>query len=168
MVSGQSHRLGGPPPPRRTTNAIGLISAIGPSRQAPAARGFTLVEILVALAVTAIALLAGMQASGALTRLSERQSDQLLAQLCADNELAKVRLSRQLPGAGRSDQPCTQAGIEYRVAVEVMPTPNPNFRRVDVRVHPTTGLAGTAGTAASSRTSADTTLLQVSTVVGRY
>lgn len=134
-------------------------------------RGFTLVEILVALAVTAIALMAGMQASGALVRLSERQSDQLLAELCADNELAKVRLSRQLPGVGRSDQPCTQAGVAYRVAVEVLTTPNPNFRRVDVRVHPTAGQAGTAGNAGSSMTAStdtDTTLLQVSTVVGRY
>ena len=58
------------------------------------ARGFTLIEILVALAVVSIALMAGMKATGALTQMSGRQEDQLLAQLCADNELAKVRLSR--------------------------------------------------------------------------
>lgn len=135
-------------------------------------RGFTLVEILVALAVTAIALMAGMQASGALTRLSERQSDQLLAELCADNELAKVRLSNQLPSVGRSDQTCTQAGTAYRVAVEVLSTPNPNFRRVDVRVHPsaTTSAATASATSATpgGGTNASTTLLQVSTIVGRY
>jgi general secretion pathway protein I len=116
-------------------------------------RGFTLIEILVALAITSIALMAGMQASNALTSLSQRQGDQLLAQVCADNELAKVRLSRQLPGVGRNETTCNQASQTFRVALEVQGTPNPNFRRVDVRVHP------------SER---DITLLQVSTVVGRH
>lgn len=123
-------------------------------------RGFTLIEILVALAITSIALMAGMQASNALTSLSQRQSDQLLAQVCADNELAKVRLSRQLPGVGRNETTCTQASQTFRVALEVQGTPNPNFRRVDVRVHPADPNRSTA--------ERDITLLQVSTVVGRH
>ena len=45
--------------------------------------GFTLVEVLVALGIVAIALTAGLQASSALTRHPNRQSDMLLAQLCA-------------------------------------------------------------------------------------
>ncbi|MBA4255911.1 MAG: type II secretion system protein GspI [Polaromonas sp.] len=135
-----------------------------PHRQDPAphARGFTLIEILVALTVVSVALVAGLQATGALTRLSARQSDQLLAQLCADNELAKLRLSRQLPGAGSSASVCTQAGQRLAVVVDVLPTPNPHFRRVDVRVN--TSLASDDAT---SRAPA-VTLLQVSTVVGRY
>jgi general secretion pathway protein I len=119
--------------------------------------GFTLVEILVALAVVAIALVAGMQSSASLTRMSERQSDQLLAQLCADNELANVRLSRQMPGVGNSTRACTQAGRNLVVQVAVLPTPNPNFRRVDVRVN-TPGGDGPSVI----------TLLQLSTVVGRF
>lgn len=130
------------------------------ARACTAQKGFTLIEILVALAITSIALMAGLQASSALTRLSQRQSDQLLAQLCADNELAKVRLSRQLPGVGRNETTCTQARQTYRVALEVLGTPNPNFRRVDVRVHP-----ADPDRPASER---DITLLQVSTVVGRH
>ena len=50
--------------------------------------GFTLIEVMVALAITAIALMAGLQATGALTRNATRQSDVLLAQLClAMNDL---------------------------------------------------------------------------------
>ena len=127
-------------------------------------RGFTLVETLVALSVVAIALTAGLQATGALTKLSERQGDQLLAQLCAENEMAKVRLSRQMPGVGTSVVACPQAGQTFSVVVEVLPTPNPNFRRVDVRVQ----APGLQGIASPSGDRAAITLLQLSTVVGRF
>lgn len=126
--------------------------------------GFTLVETLVALSVVAIALSAGLQATGALTRLSERQADQLLAQLCAENEMAKVRLSRQMPGVGTSSALCPQAGRNFPVAIDVLPTPNPNFRRVDVRVQ-----APDATTSLSlGGAPVGITLLQLSTVVGRF
>ena len=59
--------------------------------------GFTLIEVLVALSIVAVALAAGTQAMQALTSNAARQSDVLLAQLCAENELIKIRLSRQLP-----------------------------------------------------------------------
>ena len=97
-------------------------------------RGFTLVEVLVALAIVAIALTAGLRATLALTRTAERQTDQLLANLCAENELAKVRLLKQMPGVGDSAMACDQAGRVLTVALSVRPTPNPNFRRVDAQV----------------------------------
>jgi type II secretion system protein I len=62
--------------------------------------GFTLIEVLVALAIVAIALTAGLQATASLTNNAQRQSSVLLAQLCAENELVKVRLARQMPGVG--------------------------------------------------------------------
>ena len=54
------------------------------------ARGFTLVEVLVALGIVAIALLAGSQASNALVRNSARQTDITLAHVCAENALVAV------------------------------------------------------------------------------
>lgn len=96
--------------------------------------GFTLVEVLVALAIVATALLAGVQATNALTRHAQREADVLLAQLCAENELVKVRLARQMPDVGDGTQACTQAGRELAVAVHVRPTPNPSFRRVEAQV----------------------------------
>ena len=118
-------------------------------------RGFTLIEVLVALAVVAITLTAGLQATGALTRASARQSDQWLAQLCAENELTRLRLQRQLPGVGDSEYACIQAGREMRVRIAVAPTPNPNFRRVDAVVE--------------AMVDADTVrLISLSTVLGRF
>ena len=117
----------------------------------PAARGFTLIEVLVALAIVAIALMAGLQATTALTRNALRQSDIVLAQLCAENELVKARLSRQMPSVGDSSLTCEQAGRQLQVVTIVRPTPNPSFRRIDAQV-----LDG------------DNSILRLSTIIGRY
>ena len=114
-------------------------------------RGFTLIEVLVALAIVAITLMSGLKISGALTRNAQRQGDVLLAQICADNALYQLRLSQQLPGVGTSRIPCTQVGRNLEVALTVRTTPNPSFRRVDAQVF-----------------DASTPLLNITTVLGRY
>lgn len=121
------------------------------NRLRPAPRGFTLIEVLVALAIVAVTLIAGLQATASLTRNTSRQTERVLAQLCAENALAQVRLSRQLPDVGDSTRPCEQAGRTLDLRLLVQPTPNPNFRRVEARV----ALDGMP-------------LLQLGTVVGRY
>ena len=105
-----------------------------PSFKRDHSSGFTLIEVLVALGIVAIALGAGVQATLALTRNAERQSDVLLAHLCAENELIKVRLAKQMPGVGDTRVACEQAGRSLAVALTVRPTPNPNFRRIDAQV----------------------------------
>jgi general secretion pathway protein I len=96
--------------------------------------GFTLVEVLVALAIVAVALAAGLRSSGALVQNAQRQSEQLLAQLCAENELVRLRLGRQLPAIGQGDFDCEQGGQTLQGSLVVSATPNPNFRRVEARV----------------------------------
>jgi general secretion pathway protein I len=103
------------------------------TRRAGAA-GFTLIEVLVALTIVAVALIAGLRSTASLSRDTQRQADTLLAHLCAENELIKLRLSHQMPGIGDSDVLCEQAGRSLTVKVAVRPTPNPNFRRVDAQV----------------------------------
>lgn len=126
------------------------------ARRSP--HGFTLIEVLVALAVVAVTLLAGLQASAALTRASERQEEQWLAELCAANELARLRLVRQLPGTGTTTVGCEQGRRQLQVRLTVQTTPNPNFRRIDAAVlRPTADGETEAGV-----------LLQVSTVMGRF
>lgn len=118
---------------------------------ASSSRGFTLIEVLVALSIVAIALLAGLQATSALTNNALRQSDVMLAHICAENELVKTRLSRQMPGVGDTVTACEQAGRSLQVTLSVRPTPNPEFRRVDAQVRD-----GAAS------------ILQIATVVTRY
>ena len=117
-----------------------------------AARGFTLIEVLVALAIVAITLAAGIKAAGALTGNAQRLIDISAAQWCADNQLTGLRLARQFPGVGDSDFSCEQLGVAYTGRLVVRPTPNPNFRRVDAV------LADPAGQP----------LLTLSTVLSRY
>jgi general secretion pathway protein I len=115
------------------------------------ARGFTLIEVLVALGIVAVALVAGMQATAALTNNAQRQSDTLLAHICAENELARMRLAHQYPAVGETDQACEQAGQAFTVRINVSPTPNPSFRRVDAQV-----------------LDARSAILRLSTIMGRY
>ena len=98
------------------------------------APGFTLIEVLVALAVLAVTLAAGLKAAGALTGNAARQVEVTAAQWCADNQLTNLRLSRAFPGVGSTEFKCEQLGRVYPGTVKIQGTPNPNFRRVDVQV----------------------------------
>jgi general secretion pathway protein I len=114
--------------------------------------GFTLIEVLVALTIVAIALFAGTQATSALARSSQRQTDLLLAQICADNALYSMRLSRQRPNVGESSGECAQGNRLFTVQLQVNPTPNPSIRRIQVNVSDAQQQYG---------------ILQLSTVMGR-
>ena len=119
-------------PSRRTLSAITAPSPR--KRSLYKTGGFTLIEVLVALSIVAIALLSGLKATGSLSRNADRQTTSMLGQICAENELIRLRLRRQLPDTGNSQIDCPQAGRSLQVNLSVRPTPNPNFRRVDARV----------------------------------
>lgn len=88
------------------------------------APGFTLIEVMVALAIVALALAAGLRAAGALTDNAQRLADVTAAQWCAENQLIELRLQGALPGTGDSEFSCTQLGRSYRGTVSVLPMPN--------------------------------------------
>ena len=113
-------------------------------------QGFTLIEVLVALFMVALTLITGIKASSTLMQSAERQQSTLLAQLCIDNYLVGLRLSKQLPGTGEQLSVCQQAAQSITLRAQINTTPNPSFRRVDIQAF-----------------QRDTPVLTVSTVLGQ-
>ena len=117
-----------------------------------AARGFTLVEVLVAVAIVAVALAAGSRAGGALLNNAERLGDITLGQWCAENRLATMRLAKLFPDVGEADLECEQMGRRFRLKQQVRASFNPSFRIVDMGVATESGVP----------------LLRVSVIMPRY
>lgn len=99
-----------------------------------ASRGFTLVEVLVALSILAVALLAASRASGLTVTASADHRDRLLANWVADNRLAFHQSRDSWPAPGEYGGGERQAGLEFLWREQVSATPNPRFRRVEVTV----------------------------------
>ncbi|WP_322031773.1 type II secretion system minor pseudopilin GspI [Paraburkholderia sp. J76] len=104
-------------------------------------RGFTMIEVLVALAIIAIALAASLRAVGSLAASESDLHDRLLAGWSADNALAQLRLVHAWPDLGESRFDCSQGNLRLTCTQRVAATPNPIFRRVEVSVA-TPGRAG--------------------------
>lgn len=98
-------------------------------------QGFTLLEVLVALVIVGTALGASLRAVGSLTQNSGDLRASMMATWSAENRLAQVRLAREWPPFGRRSFQCPQAELRLVCEEEVLATPNPFFRRVEVSVH---------------------------------
>ena len=102
-------------------------------------RGFTLLEVLVALVIIGVALAAAMRGALSLTTAAEDTRYTMLATTVAENRLLELRLARGSLEIGQTTTPCAQADIEFECLQTIKSTPNPFFRRVELQVFRVSG-----------------------------
>jgi general secretion pathway protein I len=98
-------------------------------------RGFTLLEVLVALVIVGTALGASLRAVGSLTSNSAGLRSGMMATWSAENRLVQIRLDRRFPDVGKRSFPCPQGDLNLMCQEEVLVSPNPQLRRVEVSVY---------------------------------
>ncbi len=96
--------------------------------------GFTLIEILVALAILAVALAATSRAASLATDGALETRQRLLANWAAQNRVAELRARRIFPAVSTTRYAAEQGGLALVVDEAVAETPNPVIRRVDLVV----------------------------------
>ena len=106
--------------------------------------GFTLIEIIVAVAVLAVAMGAIITGMARYAANAAVLREKTVALWVAHNRLTEIGLQRGWPDLGKSDGEVEMAGIEWRWDVTVLETPDPRVRRVDITVRPKEGDAASA------------------------
>ena len=97
-------------------------------------RAFTLIEVLVALAIVAVALAAGMRALAQTADGATTLKLRTLALWVAENRLAQAQLQMPWPEVGAAAGSELQANVALDWRETVSATPNPAFRRIEIVV----------------------------------
>jgi len=96
--------------------------------------GFTLLEVLVALVIVALGLMAAFgQVNQSLT-VASRLRDKSLAHWVASNEMTRLRLLDEFPAIGSRSDEVDMARTTWRYTIKVVKTPVEALRRVDISV----------------------------------
>ena len=96
--------------------------------------GFTLIEILVAVAILAVALAATTRAASVATDGAVETRHRLLATWAAENRLAEIRARHLFPMTASTRYETVQGGLALVLNETVSDTPNPVIRKVDLAV----------------------------------
>ena len=108
-----------------------------PTRVRSPSRGFTLIEVLVALAIVAMSVGALL---GTLTSAASNISylrDKTLAEWVALNRLAEIRTAQLMPDKGKRSGNAVMGGMRWQWEQEVVELPIKGLFRIDVRARPT-------------------------------
>jgi general secretion pathway protein I len=95
---------------------------------------FTLLEVLIALAILAIVLTAAFRGIRLVALQAGELGDRHMAQWIAQNRLAEMRMLELFPDTGPAEGKVEQGGHQFIWHTDVRSTDNPLFRRVNVKV----------------------------------
>ena len=97
-------------------------------------RGFTLIEVIIALVILAIALAAAARAANVATVSAEESKLRTLATWVAQNQVALLTATRSFPGSGTASGKSTLGGIAFDWQQTTSDTANAAFRKIEIRV----------------------------------
>lgn len=101
-----------------------------------AERGFTLLEVLVALAIAALGIAAVAKATGGAATVAGETRERMIAVWVAGNRLTELRLTRAWPPTGSRDLVRSMGGRSWYLTQTVAPAgDDDDLRRVDVVVY---------------------------------
>ena len=100
------------------------------------AGGFTLLEVLVALAIFALVAASVLTATSRSLKTASRLEEKTLAMWIADNQLAELQLSKTSVADGRDQGEVDFAGRRWQWQSEVLATSEADMRRVTLWVAP--------------------------------
>ncbi len=95
--------------------------------------GFTLIEVLVALAIIAVAMSAAVRVAGIMTQSSGLLRDRSIALIAAQSRMAELRLEGRLP-LGMKAMECDQGRLLLRCEQVIGAAQNGRLLRVGVQV----------------------------------
>ncbi|WP_025131928.1 type II secretion system minor pseudopilin GspI [Pseudomonas sp. PH1b] len=95
--------------------------------------GFTLIEVLVALAIIAVAMSAAVRVAGLMTQSNGLLRDKSLALLAAQSRLAELRLEGRW-NSGLKSFDCDQGRLKLRCEQAIAADSAPGLLRVSVQV----------------------------------
>jgi len=110
----------------------------------PPRNGFTLVEVLVALAIFSLAALALLRLQGASIAGAARLDERTGAAIVAKNLAVEAMTDVPAPAFGAASGETVNAGRRWRWTRTVAKLPDTRLARIDIRVAPANG--GTAAT----------------------
>lgn len=99
-------------------------------------RGFTLLEVMVAMVIFAIAALALLNAQNSQITTDQHLRDKTIAHWVALNQLAEMRLQKRFPDVGESTDTASMGNTDWQLTIKVQATPTSNVRLVIVSVAP--------------------------------
>ncbi|MBV4485159.1 MULTISPECIES: type II secretion system minor pseudopilin GspI [Pseudomonas] len=95
--------------------------------------GFTLIEVLVALAIIAVAMSAAVRVAGLMTQSSGVLRDRSVAMIAAQSRMAELRLEGRLPNGVKAVE-CDQGRLMLRCEQVIASAENGRLLKVGIQV----------------------------------